>query len=81
MNWKPKKHDLLGLLPENLVLTRTRDSALRYLSFDDGPEPGYTPRLLDTLAKHGVKASFFLVGRKRSNGIRISSSGSSTKGT
>ncbi|NID14525.1 polysaccharide deacetylase family protein [Luteibacter yeojuensis] len=64
MNWKLKKHDLLGLLPERLVLTRTRDADLRYLSFDDGPEPGYTPRLLDTLAKHGVKASFFLVGEK-----------------
>jgi peptidoglycan/xylan/chitin deacetylase (PgdA/CDA1 family) len=64
MNWKPKKHDLLGLLPENLVLTRTRDSALRYLSFDDGPDPAHTPRLLDTLARHGVKASFFLVGEK-----------------
>ncbi|MDQ7994856.1 MAG: polysaccharide deacetylase family protein [Luteibacter sp.] len=45
-------------------MTRTRDACLRYLSFDDGPEPGHTPRLLDTLAKHGVKASFFLVGEK-----------------
>jgi len=64
MNWKPKKQDLLGLLPEKLVMTRTRDAALRYLSFDDGPEPGHTPKLLDTLARHEVKASFFLVGEK-----------------
>jgi len=64
MNWKPKKQDLLGLLPEKLVMTRTRDAALRYLSFDDGPEPGHTPKLLDTLARHDVKASFFLVGEK-----------------
>ncbi|SFW22094.1 polysaccharide deacetylase family protein [Luteibacter sp. UNCMF366Tsu5.1] len=64
MNWKPKKHDLLGLLPGHLVLTRTREEAVRYLSFDDGPEPAHTPKLLDTLAKHGVKASFFLVGEK-----------------
>ena len=64
MNWKLKKHDILGLLPKKLLLTRTRDRAARYLSFDDGPEPGHTPRLLDTLAKHGVKASFFLVGEK-----------------
>jgi peptidoglycan/xylan/chitin deacetylase (PgdA/CDA1 family) len=61
---KPRKLELLGLLPETLVMTRTRDACLRYLSFDDGPEPGHTPRLLDTLAKHGVKASFFLVGEK-----------------
>lgn len=61
---KPRKLELLGLLPEALVMTRTRDACLRYLSFDDGPEPGHTPKLLDTLAKHGVKASFFLVGEK-----------------
>ena len=64
MNWKLKKHDILGLLPKKLLLTRTRDRAARYLSFDDGPEPEHTPRLLDTLARHGVKASFFLVGEK-----------------
>ncbi|URX61528.1 polysaccharide deacetylase family protein [Luteibacter anthropi] len=61
---RPKKHELLALLPDTLVLTRTRDAALRYLSFDDGPDPEHTPRLLDTLARHGVKASFFLVGEK-----------------
>ncbi|KAF1007329.1 MAG: Peptidoglycan-N-acetylglucosamine deacetylase [Luteibacter sp.] len=61
---RPKKHELLALLPETLVLTRTRDTALRYLSFDDGPDPEHTPPLLDTLARHGVKASFFLVGEK-----------------
>ncbi|MET0934695.1 MAG: polysaccharide deacetylase family protein [Luteibacter sp.] len=64
MNWKPKKLELLGLLPEALVLTRTRDDDIRYLSFDDGPDPAHTPRLLDTLARHQVKASFFLVGEK-----------------
>ncbi|MEX1827178.1 polysaccharide deacetylase family protein [Luteibacter sp. CQ10] len=61
---KPKKQDLLALLPDTLVITRTRDSALRYLTFDDGPEPEHTPELLDVLARHGVKASFFLVGEK-----------------
>lgn len=33
------------------------------LTFDDGPNPAWTPRLLDILAQHGVKATFFLVGR------------------
>ena len=32
------------------------------LTFDDGPNPVWTPRLLDTLGQHGVKATFFLVG-------------------
>jgi peptidoglycan/xylan/chitin deacetylase (PgdA/CDA1 family) len=33
------------------------------LTFDDGPHPAFTPRLLDILASHGVRASFFLIGR------------------
>ena len=33
------------------------------LTFDDGPNPAWTPRLLDVLAKHSVSATFFLVGR------------------
>ncbi len=33
-----------------------------YLTFDDGPHPVYTPRMLDVLAAHQVKATFFVVG-------------------
>ena len=33
------------------------------LTFDDGPNPRWTPQLLDTLAAHGVKATFFLIGQ------------------
>jgi peptidoglycan/xylan/chitin deacetylase (PgdA/CDA1 family) len=32
------------------------------LTFDDGPNPAWTPRLLDSLASHDVRASFFLIG-------------------
>jgi len=32
------------------------------LTFDDGPSPTWTPKLLDTLASHGVHATFFLLG-------------------
>ncbi|MEI9815168.1 MAG: polysaccharide deacetylase family protein [Acidobacteriota bacterium] len=34
------------------------------LSFDNGPEPDVTPGVLDTLAKHSIKSSFFVMGRK-----------------
>lgn len=34
------------------------------LTFDDGPNPSLTPRLLDILKEHGVKATFFVVGRQ-----------------
>jgi peptidoglycan/xylan/chitin deacetylase (PgdA/CDA1 family) len=33
------------------------------LTFDDGPNDPHTLRLLEVLAKHNVKATFFLVGR------------------
>jgi peptidoglycan-N-acetylglucosamine deacetylase len=33
------------------------------LTFDDGPNPAWTPRLLDILASHDVRATFFHVGR------------------
>lgn len=33
------------------------------LTFDDGPHAAYTPRILDLLALHGVKATFFVVGQ------------------
>lgn len=34
-----------------------------YLTFDDGPEPTVTPWVLDQLAAHGAKATFFCIGR------------------
>src|SRR5215203_3127386 len=30
------------------------------LTFDDGPDPVHTPKVLDTLDEHGVKATFFV---------------------
>jgi peptidoglycan-N-acetylglucosamine deacetylase len=49
-----RKHfpQTLPLAPKEVVLT-----------FDDGPEPGTTPRVLDALKRECVLASFFLLGR------------------
>jgi peptidoglycan/xylan/chitin deacetylase (PgdA/CDA1 family) len=33
------------------------------LTFDDGPDPQYTPQLLDLLHQYQVKATFFIVGK------------------
>lgn len=33
------------------------------LTFDDGPNPEQTPQLLELLAEHDAKATFFLIGR------------------
>ena len=32
-----------------------------YLTFDDGPNPDWTPQLLDALSHEGIRATFFLI--------------------
>jgi peptidoglycan/xylan/chitin deacetylase (PgdA/CDA1 family) len=34
-----------------------------YLTFDDGPTPAWTPRVLELLARHRAQATFFVLGR------------------
>jgi peptidoglycan-N-acetylglucosamine deacetylase len=34
------------------------------LTFDDGPDPVWTPRLLDLLSRNGVPATFFVTGQQ-----------------
>ena len=34
------------------------------LTFDDGPHPTHTPELLDMLDRKGIRATFFVVGRR-----------------
>lgn len=36
------------------------------MTFDDGPDPVNTPRLLDILAERGVKATFYVIGEPAS---------------
>ncbi|RYG41901.1 polysaccharide deacetylase family protein, partial [bacterium] len=54
---------LVGTGLEKFVLRRGVGTAKRItLTFDDGPHPAYTPKLLDMLKAKGVKASFFVIG-------------------
>jgi len=43
---------------------RTTGSTAVALTFDDGPDPVHTPRILQMLAEHDVKATFCLVGEQ-----------------
>lgn len=45
------------------ALSRSADPRAVALTFDDGPNPDATPRVLDALAAQGVRATFFLLGR------------------
>jgi chitooligosaccharide deacetylase len=38
-----------------------------YLTFDDGPNPAATPRLLDVLRQHDVTATFFVIDKHITN--------------
>lgn len=35
-----------------------------YLTFDDGPDPQWTPPILDALAAAGMRATFFVIGSR-----------------
>lgn len=48
---------------KNIVRLNT-DQRVVALTYDDGPNPPYTERLLDVLAKHNVKATFFMIGNR-----------------
>jgi peptidoglycan-N-acetylglucosamine deacetylase len=53
----------IDVFPSPYVLTRygARDHALA-LTFDDGPDPTYTPQILDVLAREKVPGTFFVIG-------------------
>jgi peptidoglycan/xylan/chitin deacetylase (PgdA/CDA1 family) len=57
---------LLSALPPRRILARlpqAADGAASVaLTFDDGPHPEHTPRLLDLLGERRVPATFFVVG-------------------
>lgn len=43
---------------------KTPSSKKVYLTFDDGPIPGVTEKILDVLKEEDVKATFFVVGKE-----------------
>jgi peptidoglycan/xylan/chitin deacetylase (PgdA/CDA1 family) len=61
----PTEHPLLG--GHNYRESLPLNDREVVLTFDDGPLPPYTTRVLDDLAAQCVKATFFLVGRMARN--------------
>src|SRR5437016_703076 len=57
----PSEHPYLGALQYRESLPLNHKEIV--LTFDDGPLPPYTNRVLDVLAAECVKATFFMVGR------------------
>lgn len=56
-------------IPGQLIGTITHVSTherIAALTFDDGPHPEFTPRLLEVLEHYGARATFFMVGESAS---------------
>jgi peptidoglycan/xylan/chitin deacetylase (PgdA/CDA1 family) len=59
------KSALLGVVPRSRLIAAlpSGDHSVA-LTFDDGPHPEWTPRILDTLAACGAHATFFVIGER-----------------
>lgn len=49
---------------EEVDKVTTKNNKIVFLTFDDGPSLTNTPKVLETLNKYNVKATFFVVGAK-----------------
>jgi peptidoglycan-N-acetylglucosamine deacetylase len=61
----------VGVLPKSTLLgpnirrlPHTPSSNVLTLTFDDGPDPSLTPRILDMLDDAGARATFFCIGER-----------------
>ncbi|WP_018247259.1 polysaccharide deacetylase family protein [Orenia marismortui] len=68
-NWKEDKDNVVKAKPQkesevNKVYRRGPKTMQVALTFDDGPDPVFTPQVLDVLKENNVKATFFLVGKR-----------------
>jgi peptidoglycan/xylan/chitin deacetylase (PgdA/CDA1 family) len=61
---EPAVRALSRLLPANVLCYVDTDASAFALTFDDGPHPATTPPLLDVLARHDARATFFLIGTR-----------------
>ncbi len=47
-----------------VLLAGPRERRFIALTFDDGPDPATTPQVLTELARHGARATFFVIGER-----------------
>ena len=58
------KSEQFTAMPSSYVVQRTGDRpGLLALTFDDGPDPRWTPAILDILKRENVPATFFIIGK------------------
>lgn len=58
------KSEQITSSPSSYVVARTGDRpGMLALTFDDGPDPKWTPAILDILKRENVPATFFIIGK------------------
>lgn len=63
--WREATPDEIGVIGSSPYVVEAYGKTMErtlMLTFDDGPDPRFTPEILDLLAKEGVPATFFAVG-------------------
>lgn len=53
-----------GTSQDEVYINEQEENPKIAITFDDGPNPEWTPKLLEGLKERGVKASFFVIGEK-----------------
>jgi peptidoglycan-N-acetylglucosamine deacetylase len=65
VHWRdPTVRVLSRVLPTDVLCYVDTAARAFALTFDDGPHPATTPHLLDVLARHTARATFFLIGER-----------------
>lgn len=62
--WEPTARAVSRIIPADVLWYVDTGAPAFALTFDDGPSPETTPGLLDVLARHDARATFFLVGER-----------------
>jgi peptidoglycan/xylan/chitin deacetylase (PgdA/CDA1 family) len=59
----PPSSERAGIEAANGIFRVQTDRPIVALTFDDGPDPRFTPTVLDLLRRHRARATFFLIGQ------------------
>lgn len=70
---EPESEKLVGTSrgEHRIVWSVDTDSSLTALTFDDGPDPDFTPRILEVLDAYSVNATFFALGHNAAQHPRL----------
>jgi len=63
-SFRKEAQELAKTFPKGFILKGPGNKKRAALTFDDGPDAVYTPRILALLQQYGVKATFFLKGER-----------------